>query len=63
MGESITMSMNHFSLAASLAAIGVKIKQLNLLDPIRTQVHIQQKTVKHTPADKLSDALISPSLA
>lgn len=58
MNKSIT-STNHFSPAASLAAIGVKMQQLDLFGPIRTQVQIPQKTVKHTPADKLYDALIS----
>jgi hypothetical protein len=37
----------------------VKLSQLNLIGPIRTQVQIRQKTVKHTSADKLYDAWIS----
>jgi hypothetical protein len=59
MNESITRTTNHFSPTASLAAIGVKLRQLDLFGPIRTQVQIRQKTVKHTPADKLYDAWIS----
>jgi hypothetical protein len=59
MNESITHTTKHFSPAASLAAIGVKLRQLDLFGPIRTQVQIRQKTVKHTPTDKLYDALIS----
>ena len=59
MNESITRTTTHFSPAASLAAIGVKLSQLDLFGPIRTQVQIRQKTVKHTPADKLYDAFIS----
>jgi hypothetical protein len=59
MNESIIATTNHFSPAASLAAIGVKLNQLDLFGPIRTQVQIRQKTVKHTPTDKLYDALIS----
>ena len=59
MNESITHTTTHFSPAASLAAIGVKLSQLDLFGPIRTQVQIRQKTVKHTPADKLYDAFIS----
>jgi hypothetical protein len=59
MNESITRTTNHFSPAASLAAIGVKLSQLELFGPIRTQVQIRQKTVKHTPADKLYDAFSS----
>jgi hypothetical protein len=59
MNESITPTTNHFSPAASLAAIGVKLNQLDLFGPIRTHLHIKQKTVKHTPTDKLYDAFIS----
>jgi hypothetical protein len=59
MNESITGMTKHFSPAASLAAIGVKLNQLDLFSPIRTQVQIKQKTVKYTPTDKLYDALIS----
>ncbi len=59
MNESITATTNHFSPAASLAAIGVKLSQLDLFGPIRQQVQIGQKTVKHTPTDKLYDAFIS----
>src|SRR6266446_1174320 len=59
MNESITRTTTHFSPTASLAAIGVKLRQLDLFGPIRTTVQIRQKTVKHTPADKLYDAWIS----
>src|SRR5258707_1509285 len=59
MNESITSTTNHFSPAASLAALGVKLSQLDLFGPIRTQVQIKQKTVNHTPTDKLYDAFIS----
>ncbi|EFH80996.1 hypothetical protein [Ktedonobacter racemifer] len=59
MNECITPTTNHFSPTASLAAIGVKLNQQDLFGPIRTNVHIKQKTVKHTPADKLYDAWIS----
>jgi hypothetical protein len=44
---------------ASLAAIGLKLQQLDLFRPIRDQVIIQQKTVRYTPQDKLYDAFIS----
>jgi hypothetical protein len=59
MNESITATTNHFSPAAHLPAIGVKLSQLDLFGPIRQQVQIGQKTVKHTPVDKLYDAFIS----
>jgi len=44
---------------ASLAALGVKLGELDLLAPIRSGVQIPQKAVKYTPFDKLYDALIS----
>ena len=58
MKQSITIS-EHSSPAASLAAIGVQIQHLDLFAPIRQTVHIAQKTVKHTPSDKLYDAFIT----
>ena len=59
MNESITPTTSHFSPAASLATIGVKLRQLDLFGPICQQVQIKQKTIKHTPIDKLMDAFIS----
>ncbi len=59
MNEWNTHQTQHFTGCASLAAIGVKLSQLKLFDPIRTRVQIKQKTIKHTPIDKLSDAFIS----
>ena len=59
MSESITPTTNHFTACATLAAIGAKMKQLDLFGPIRARVQIRQKTIKHTPIDKLMDALIS----
>jgi hypothetical protein len=43
---------------ASLAAIGSYLRQLHLLAPIKEKVRIQQKTVKYTPFDKLTDAFV-----
>lgn len=59
MNESTTPLTKHFSSCASLAAIGVKLQALDLFGPIRKSVHIAQKTVKHTPIDKLYDGFIS----
>src|SRR5947209_18797272 len=59
MNESITPTTNHFTGCASLAAIGAKLQQLDLLSPIRKRVQFRQKTIKHTPLDKLMDAFIS----
>src|SRR5215813_13348518 len=44
---------------ASLAALGVHLRYLDLFGPIREHVHIAQKTVRYTPADKLYDAFIA----
>jgi hypothetical protein len=49
----------HFSPAASLAALGVHLRQIDLFGPIRQSVKIAQKTVMYTPMDKLKDAFIS----
>jgi hypothetical protein len=59
MNESTTPTTNHFTACATLAAIGAKMKQLDLFGPIKAGVQIRQKTIKHTPIDKLMDALIS----
>jgi hypothetical protein len=49
----------HFSPAASLAALGLHLQQIDLFGPVRQSVRIAQKTVKYTPSDKLYDAFIS----
>jgi DDE family transposase len=49
----------HFSPAASLAALGVRLRQIDLFAPVREMVTIAQKTVTYTPLDKLYDAFIS----
>src|SRR5216684_6100740 len=59
MNESTTKTTRHFSPCASLAAIGVALRQRDLFGPIGQQVRIGQKTVKHTPLDKLYDAFIA----
>jgi hypothetical protein len=59
MQESNTNPTRHFTACASLAAIGMKVRQLDLFGPIRQLVKIGQKTVKHTPIEKLYDAFIT----
>src|SRR5438132_12086961 len=60
MGESNTKrSVRHFSAHASLAALGVLLRQHDVFGPIRERVPIAQKTVKHTPLDKLYDGFIT----
>ena len=48
-----------FSPRACLAAIGVKLRALDLLAPVREKLRIHQKTVQHAPLEKLEDALIT----
>lgn len=38
---------------ASLAALGLKLRQLDLFAPIRLKVQVPQKTVRYSPTDKL----------
>ena len=59
MNESTTKQTKQFTGCASLAAMGVKLRQLDVFGPIRQTVRIGQKTVKHTPIDKVYDAFIS----
>src|SRR6266704_5175405 len=59
MNESITSMTTTFTGSASLAAIGIKLTELKLFEPIAQRVQIAQKTIKDKPSDKLSDALIS----
>jgi hypothetical protein len=58
MNESITPT-KQFTGCASLAALGVKLTELKLFEPIGQRVQIAQKTIKDRPTDKLYDALIS----
>src|SRR2546421_323104 len=59
MNESTTATMKQFSSCASLAALGIKLRELKLFDPIEHTVQIARKTIKDRPTDKLYDALIS----
>jgi hypothetical protein len=59
MNQSTTNLIPHFTGSASLAALGLTIRKLDLLEPIRKLVSIPQKTVKDSPLEKLSDAFIS----
>lgn len=49
----------YFTPRATLAAIGVKLRSLGLLLPIKERVQINQKSVKHSPLEKVEDALIT----
>ena len=48
-----------YSPRASLAIVGMKTQQMGIWNMIGQQVKIQQKTVTHTPLQKLQDAFIN----
>ncbi len=59
MNECITETTRHFTPAASLAALGVKLHHMKVFERIEQRVHIAQKTVKYRPIDKLYDGFIA----
>jgi hypothetical protein len=59
MNESTIWATQTFTGSASLAAVGIKLAELKLFEPIAQRVQIAQKTIKDRPSDKLYDALIS----
>jgi hypothetical protein len=52
------VTQNDATAHASLAALGVKLQEIDLLAPIRTLVQISQKVIDYTPFEKLSDCFI-----
>lgn len=58
MAESSTGVRQRFSPRSSLAALGLRLRSLDLFGPIRRTVTMAQKTVKHSPAQKVYDACI-----
>jgi hypothetical protein len=48
-----------FSAQASLAAVGVRMRQMGIWQAVERKVHIRQKMIKHRPLDKLLDAFIN----
>jgi hypothetical protein len=48
-----------FSAQASLAVVGVQMRQMKIWETIEQKVHIRQKTIKHRPLDKLLDAFMN----
>ncbi len=55
MHECSTEGTKTYTSCASLAALGVKLNEMNLFEPIRRRVQIAQKTVKDQPIDKIYD--------
>lgn len=53
MNKTTTNLAFHFTGSTSLAALGLKIRQLDLSEPIRTLVSIPQKIVTDSPFGKL----------
>lgn len=49
----------YFTARATLAALGLKIRQKEMFKPVTQKVKIGQKTVKYTPTEKLMDAEIA----
>ncbi len=48
-----------FTPHATLAALGIKLRSMKLLEPIQRNVKIPQKTIRHTPLQKLTDAFVA----
>lgn len=44
---------------ATLCALGLKVRSLKLFDAIAERVRVRQKTIKHSPTEKLQDAFIA----
>src|SRR5947207_4017927 len=59
MNESTTPLLKRFTGCATLAAIGIKLRELKVFQPIEQTVQIGQKTIKDRPSAKLYDAFIS----
>ena len=49
----------HFTSRATLIALGLRVKQLKIMDTIGQYVNINQKTVQDSPLEKMTDALIT----
>ncbi|MCA1607204.1 MAG: transposase, partial [Acidobacteria bacterium] len=48
-----------FTPRATLAALGIKLRSMKLLEPIQRNVEIPQKTIRHSPLQKLTDAFVA----
>lgn len=59
MNECSTGATRMYTSCASLAALGVKVNEIKLFEPIRQRVQIAQKTVKDQPIDKVYDGWIA----
>jgi hypothetical protein len=57
--EQSTISARLYSPRATLCAIGIKLRSLKFFDTMAEHLHIKQKTIHHTPIEKLTDAFIA----
>jgi hypothetical protein len=48
-----------YSPRVALAAVGIHLCNIKLLDPIKQEVVILQKSIRYTPFQKLTDAFIT----
>src|SRR5215213_62007 len=56
--QSVT-STKFYSPRATLCAIGIKLRSLKFFDTLAEHLHVRQKTIHHTPMEKLTDAFIA----
>jgi hypothetical protein len=50
---------DRYSPRAALAAVGLKVNSVKLLEPVKQKVVILQKSLRHTPVQKLTDAFLA----
>ena len=55
----VAASARHSTAQASLAILGITLRQLDRFGPVRGEVRVAQKTVRHRPADKRYDVCIA----
>ena len=54
-----TNTARFYSPRATLCAIGIKLRSLKCFDTVAEHLRIKQKTIQHTPIEKLTDAFIA----
>jgi len=58
MGSLQESKQRRFSPRVTPAVIGLSITSLKLLDPVKKKIVILKKSVRHIPAQKLTDAFV-----
>lgn len=54
-----TVAARLYTPRATLCALGLKVRSLKMFETIAEHVRIRQKTIKHSPLEKLQDAFIA----